>query len=632
MGCQILVVLRSDVLLESDVALAAREISALARAPCEPVADVSSALEECLEAPGVSLAELLGRPLTLRPNGCQGFFVRDPDTMAFDRILRRSAFAQEVFASSGQARGVPALSIAWATGQLGFALFALLETLDGLMPWLRRQADQGYAIDAARDYLLKGVLPHGLSSDLARKALMRRGTLHLTHDLHVYKAKFFPRMVGALLNLYGPEAEGVLLEPFSGSGTALFEAALRGISSVGFDIDPVSAMISAAKVTPLAASPKHFDELAGAVLAAMDAESFGSGARAARLPQEIRARLLAKDAREKTAYVHEIERDATAIRSAIAPFTGPDRLLLDTLFSDALTKKVRYRFVGVGNGRYTFAVTKEPIQTRFRKKLLDLASIATVLHWVAANVQPIASSSAGVADACELPLAEDYADIAITSPPYLPASSGREHYALARAIPLALVGVGTPEQLHALSEKALGAVAQCDCPPDQVMHAAMDHGSDCVLAEPSSVDESELPAHATELLRFLAADPQRRLKHRPTLEYLDAISRSARECLRVLKPGGRLLMVLSKQSVFYESRTRETLFVCNTAELVAEIAASAGFEVEDAIDMELLKQGTPNARPRALDAYFERILVLRAPAETQRERDPRDVRSLLATA
>lgn len=632
MGCPILVVLRSDVLLESDVALAAREISALAQAPGEPVADVSRALEECLGVPGASLAEFLGRSLVLRANGCQGFLVRDPDPTAFDRILRRSAFAQEVFASSGHSRGVSALSINWGTGQLGFALFALLETLDGLMPWLRRQADQASAIDAARDYLLTGVLPRGLSSDFARKALMRRGTLHLAHDLHVYKAKFFPRMVGALLNLYGPEAGGMLLEPFSGSGTALFEAALRGVSSVGFDIDPVSAMISAAKVTPLTASPQHFDELGAAVLSAMDAENLGSGARAARLPQEIRARLLAKDAREKTAYVHEIERDATAIRSAIAPFTGPDRLLLNTLFSDALTKKVRYRFVGVGNGRYTFAVTKEPIRTRFRKKLLDLASIATVLRWISANVQPIALSTATVADACDLPLAEDFADIAITSPPYLPASSGREHYALARAIPLALVGVGTPKQLHALSEKALGAVAQCDCPPDQIMHAALDHRPECFLAQPPSVDESEFPAHATELLRFLAADPQRRLKHRPTLEYLDAVSRSARECLRVLKPGGRLLMVLSKQSVFYESRTRETLFVCNTADLVAEIAASAGFEVEDGIDMELLKLGTPNARPRALDAYFERVLVLRAPAETQYEHDPRDVRPLLAAA
>jgi tRNA G10 N-methylase Trm11 len=612
---RIVVVLRNNIELRTDLDLAAREATALAGVPAKPIADVESAVAECIGIRQESVSAVLGRPLKLRLDAPRGLLLHDVDDSGFDRLVRRSAFAQEIFVAQSAPVAPSTLSAACGDGSVGFALHAFLETLDGLLPWLRKQRDHAAAISAVRDHLLGGELPPGLSGVAVEKALTRRGTLHLAHDLHVYKAKFFPRLVGALLNIYGPAAGGVLVEPFAGSGTALFEAALRGIRSFGFDIDPISAMISAAKVEPLRAPPEQLEHLAASVLGAIDVDQMRNEVAPLRLPDDIRRRLLAKDAREGTRYVAEIESDAGRIKAAIEQYEGAERLLLNTLFSDALTKKVRYRFVGVGNGRYTFAVTKEPVLTRFRKKVLDLGLIAAVLRWVESNVAELAPSAASIGDARALPLADASVDIVLTSPPYLPASSGREHYALARAIPLAWIQAGNAAELEALDRRALGAVPQCDCPPDPILHAPLDHLDTCELATPAAVDQQQFPAHAVDLLQFLARDPQRRLKHRPTLQYLDAIDQSLRECLRVLKPTGRLLMVLPRESIFYESQTRETLFVCRTAELVAQIGASVGYEVEDAVDMELLKRGTPNARPRALDAYFERVIVLRAPAE-----------------
>jgi tRNA G10 N-methylase Trm11 len=72
-------------------------------------------------------------------------------------------------------------------------------------------------------------------------------TGHLFHGLHVYKAKFFPRMVRTLLNLYAPSPSARVLDPFAGSGTALTEASVMGLPSAGVDIDPLSVLIAQAK-------------------------------------------------------------------------------------------------------------------------------------------------------------------------------------------------------------------------------------------------------------------------------------------------------------------------------------------------------------------------------------------------
>lgn len=73
-----------------------------------------------------------------------------------------------------------------------------------------------------------------------------------THGFHKYPAKFIPQIPGWAIKRYLGEKMGKLvLDPFSGSGTTLVEAALSGNASVGIDIDPLSVLIAKVKTTPL---------------------------------------------------------------------------------------------------------------------------------------------------------------------------------------------------------------------------------------------------------------------------------------------------------------------------------------------------------------------------------------------
>ena len=83
-------------------------------------------------------------------------------------------------------------------------------------------------------------------------------TGHLTHALHPYPAKFIPQIPQALIQELSSVGDTVL-DMFCGSGTTLLEALRLGRNAVGIDANPLAALISRVKTTPLAAA--EFDEL-----------------------------------------------------------------------------------------------------------------------------------------------------------------------------------------------------------------------------------------------------------------------------------------------------------------------------------------------------------------------------------
>lgn len=72
-------------------------------------------------------------------------------------------------------------------------------------------------------------------------------SLYLTHIWHPYKAKFHAKMARALLNYIAPTDDALTMDNWAGSGTLNVEATLMGLSNIGLEINPLSALMADVK-------------------------------------------------------------------------------------------------------------------------------------------------------------------------------------------------------------------------------------------------------------------------------------------------------------------------------------------------------------------------------------------------
>jgi DNA modification methylase len=75
-------------------------------------------------------------------------------------------------------------------------------------------------------------------------------TQYMTHGLHPYPARMIPQIAKRLIETYSKN-NGVVLDPFCGSGGVLVEAILLNRRSVGIDINPLACLLASVKTTPL---------------------------------------------------------------------------------------------------------------------------------------------------------------------------------------------------------------------------------------------------------------------------------------------------------------------------------------------------------------------------------------------
>ncbi len=510
-------------------------------------------------------------------------------------LIRRSAFAQEVFLSGNS------------------DTVTLLKKDVGSPVCLAMCSEPRFVVALAHNYVIESesALPEQVGKDriatvvkallepysgggetsLARRLRSaKKTTLALSHDLHIYKAKFFPRMVRALINIYG--REGAVFDPFCGSGTALLKAALLGHDSIGVDIDPICEMMSRSKVAPFVYDRANVKNALAAFQARVDEARQSSDFV---FPVELAKKIERRDRIDGTELLGQIVAESNILATAIkeTPISGSASDLIRTLVSDAVTKKIRYRFVGVGNGRYTIELIKQPLLERFAEKmdrafqLLDVFdSLETELGIVLGRVRVEKGDARDEKSWPELP----HKTFVVTSPPYLPASSGREHYASSRALAFTVLG---------LSADANGYFDSI-VPP---------------LPTPSFANPSEAGRLMTYLFSDASedADPQKdamrfERKAIPTAYYLGDIGRFASSLVR-LGSTGRVAMVVADQHTFYSHRRGEVEHVVDCASLYGEILAAEGLTLTDEIELQLLKSSASRARPPAKDDYHEAVLI-----------------------
>src|SRR6185437_14196159 len=129
-----------------------------------------------------------------------------------------------------------------------------------------------------------------------------------------------------------------------------------------------------------------------------------------------------------------------------------ERTLARLALSDALTRKLRMRFLGTGVGRFALEPARPSVTALYRRRRQAVADAFSLYYEL---LKPIglglrSTGTALVGDARSLPIGAGAAAAVLTSPPYLPASSGRENYLRGKAPSLLALGLLDAAGLEAL--------------------------------------------------------------------------------------------------------------------------------------------------------------------------------------
>ncbi len=596
--------LRSNIVLEGDATLAKMELRAFLPDELQKVTNLDALGK--MHPQLASIQGIGGLGVHTRLEGAQGFITEAPLELLLD-LLRRVSFIQHIYCLTENTdhakrvlmdyedRAGPVMVHSASPDTITIQAVphcALLELSDAAVKHSTSPDDTKRRVSRLLG-ALTGTTDQRPDTKLAEVALSRKSTTsHSGHDIHYYKAKFFPRLARALINICErnvPDGPHRVMDNFVGSGTTLLEASTLGIPSVGVDIDPLSVLISKAKLESIrlgsAAVNVEVERIKEFLTNPMT--------RGNEPPPRITfPGWLMKNRKMSDSTAVALGQEIARIRSAIDSCEDPQMSrVLRVAMSDAIARKIKMRFLGTGVGRFSLTFSKASITDMFCKSMERYSNITAVSEWMRdqLNTRP-AEARVLTGDARFMPEETGTFDILVTSPPYVPASSGRESYAKARAPSLIALGLEDARTVDDLVDGSVGSMSS------------------------NNADLTKLTARERMIVNWLQTDELRSIKARPTAQYFLDMRLCFEEMRRRMSPGGMAIVVSGKESTFYEFSTRRPLLVVHSAELLADEARNAGFAVESLHDIQLNKSNM-NARPRSLDDYYETLVVLRNPGE-----------------
>ncbi len=600
--------LRKNIALEGDLALAKMELHAFIKSDIEELPDIRLVAEQVPELsnlPGLTALEA-----QVRTAGTQAF-TANTSLETLPVLIRSVSFVQNIYCvtqDSDAARELLSkmqtlIGSVFSFYSQGKTLviqalphYALIEVSDVIASRSKEPLATKQNLGSVLKVLL-GDLLDKKAAKLAADALSAKSTTsHLSHDIHYYKAKFFPRMARSIINVCQQRLEGQkpkVIDNFVGSGTALLEASLLGIPSVGIDIDPLAVMIATAKLEAFKVSSESlFQEVTIAAQEVINQRTMDAFQEKKEKYSSIHFPAWLMKNRKMTQQIAEqLTKEINIAKAAIERCHEKVRKLFQVMLSDAILRKIRMRFMGTGVGRFSLTFAKTPLLDIFVSSLKKYVKVTAVYEWLKETIHLcFAQAKVICADARALPDNIGPFNILVTSPPYLPASSGRESYAKARALSLIALGLQNPQDVDELVDGSIGS---------------MNGGNGIELEMLTSAERG--------VVEWLLNDKLRNIKAAPIARYFLDMRQAFKEMFHILLDGAFAVVIVGKKSVFYEFSTRKVLHVVNAAEILADEARKAGFEIDAMHDIQLDKSNM-NARPRSLDDYYETLLILRKPA------------------
>ncbi len=580
--------LRNDITLPGDVALAERELNAFFQKVIsinekDEVLKHINLPEDCIAA-------------NTRSSYPIGFVVENSEDNLY-QIVTKLNFIQEIWSISSNKKISGLEKNSWyCTRQIQDKSVICLLPLLAAAEFLSFIKEPGFSEIDIRE--ITGVLCSGKAGEHKniQEAITRKmtSTPHV-HNLHKYKAKFFPRLIRSFLaskHADIPETatgQRILLDPFVGSGTALVEAAFLGYESIGIDIDPLSCSISQAKINLLDISPEIIKKSVYKVVTEKEFHLDTSRQTDCyQFPPWIAKKFERWNSlNEQAAYEKEITLWISSINRIEEPAV---RQILAVSLSDAISRKFNIRMLGTGSGRFALEIGNTSLSSLVKSNFKGLSHQTLVVNTLkkAYGIElPISKVIHG--SATKMLLLDKSISVILTSPPYLPASSGRENYLIGKSISITALGLMTANEIREAEKQSIGS-----------------------MYSEGGLDQFQMPDDVKKLHNWLKADPLREVKAEPIIAYYNDLSKALNESQRVLVPEGLAIYVIGKESVFYKFDTREVLHRVHCDDIFQELAERAGFAIEEKVDVELDKKNS-NARPRSLDSYYETVFILRKP-------------------
>lgn len=473
--------LRRNIQLEGDVTLAKMELEAFIPGGVSAVNDIKKL---AVTIPALQVfSGLTAIESHVRNNGLQAYMAHHQPLHLLRRLIFRLSFVQAIYGITQateqtqrfldeleQAAGPVIISHRSGHKLVIHAVphYTVIELSEVVA---RRSENAAETTRNLHDVLnaLTGRSTHPKASKLANKALSAQSTTsHLSHDLHYYKAKFFPRLVRSTLNVCAQRVgngQHRVFDNFAGSGTTLLESAMLGISSVGVDIDPLSVAIARAKMTIWQLPHTVFAEEVERVIRILNHQTSGQ--------LELFVSTQSAPPSGKIAFPHWLMKNRCMtseiaqllngeihqVRSAIATCEPSVHNIFQVFMSDAIARKIRMRFLGTGVGRFSLIFAKETIPRIFIYAVRKYVKVLAAYHILRETIHlHFADTSVFEADTRSLPDTLGTFDILLTSPPYLPAASGRESYAMAHAPSLIATGLRTYQEVDALIDDSIGSM------------------------------------------------------------------------------------------------------------------------------------------------------------------------------
>ena len=457
-----------------------------------------------------------------------------------------------------------------------------------------------------------------INSDWSFSKLTQAETLWGPHGYHRYPAKFIPQLVRRIIDKYSTSGS-LVVDPFVGSATTGIEALRSGRRFWGGDINPVAALISQAKCTPILPSllETHWKALEKPI----------SGLKRIGRRQLIEAekkRILAIDIHRATSEERFQYWFPKAHIGVLENILGTINQVADrkirTFFLCAFSNILRGCSIWLsGSTKPQKDLDKflaDPVETFFRQ-VRDMMR-RNKLYWgdlIQSNISPSHLSSSytvGIYDARHIPLREAQAGLIVSSPPYATCYQYLDLHQLTQ-LWFERHGILSSVNVH---HECIGEV----------------RGTQNGNGKPKT--ESTGSQSADKALRKLEqkiAAPNNSAKPkevRALRNYFADMRKVIGEFYRVLEPGKHLVLIVG------DSRKRGVNIP--TADALSEMANACGFELKDRIVRQVPARVLVSTRNKATGRFSsteesnsraypeEDILILRSPAVRTKKRGRSD--------